>query len=319
MGGTAIANRRLRELYAHISSGGAAPTPTAAAAPASAVVCFGEIMCRLAPPGNLRIRQTRDFEATYAGAEASVAGSITNFGGAARYVTALPKNALADATMDTVRGVGIDCDYILRTDSGRLGLYFLETGANQRPSTVVYDRADSAISITPAHAYDWDGIFTNAQWLHLSGITPALSEVAAHATLVAAQKAKAAGCQVSIDLNFRGNLWKWGLASTVGSDGAADERELCRKTMGRILPFIDLVVGNEEDCFDVLGIKAGETDVHSVSSRSTHRFCFSVCRRQYYDVVLPVLLCSSRRVRWTHRTIQTSRAKSASSSPTCRK
>ena len=120
------------------------------------VVTFGEIMGRLAAPDNLRLRQSREFEVTYAGAEASVAASISNFGGKARYVTALPKHALADATMDAVRAMGIDTDFILRTDEGRLGLYFLETGANQRPSNVVYDRADSAISITPAAQYDWE-------------------------------------------------------------------------------------------------------------------------------------------------------------------
>ena len=173
------------------------------------VVTFGEIMCRLAVPGNLRLRQTRELEVTYAGAEASVAASICNFGGTARYVTALPKHALAEATMDTLRGVGIDTRFVLRTDEGRLGLYFLETGANQRPSNVVYDRADSAVAITPADRYDWDAIFDGAQWLHLSGITPALSRNAAEATLVAAQQAKAAGANVSIDLNFRGKLWKW--------------------------------------------------------------------------------------------------------------
>ena len=154
------------------------------------VVTFGEIMCRLATPGNLRLRQTRDLEVTYAGAEASVAASICNFGGASRYVTALPQHALAEATIDTLRAVGIDTRYILRPDEGRLGLYFLETGANQRPSNVIYDRADSAIAITPAEQYDWDAIFDQAQWLHLSGITPALSQKAAEATLVAAQKAR---------------------------------------------------------------------------------------------------------------------------------
>lgn len=219
------------------------------------IVTFGEIMGRMAAPANLRLRQTRDFEATYAGAEASVAASICNFGGEARYVTALPKHALAEATVDSVRAVGIDTQYILRTDHGRLGLYFLETGANQRPSNVIYDRADSAISITPADQYDWDAIFKGAQWLHLSGITPALSKNAAEATLVAAQKAKAAGCRVSIDLNFRGKLWKW--------DASKTAHELAQETMRGILPFIDVVIANEEDCHDVLGIQAGDTDVHS--------------------------------------------------------
>jgi 2-dehydro-3-deoxygluconokinase len=219
------------------------------------VVTFGEIMGRLASPANLRLRQTRQLEVTYAGAEASVAASICNYGGEARYVTALPKHALADATLDSVRSVGIDTRYILRTDEGRLGLYFLETGANQRPSNVVYDRADSAVSITPANKYDWDGILKDAQWLHLSGITPALSRNAANATLVAAQKAKAAGASVSIDLNFRGKLWKWG--------DAKKGRELAEETMRGILPYVDVIVGNEEDCSDVLGIRAGDTDVHA--------------------------------------------------------
>ena len=167
----------------------------------------------------------------------------------------MPKHALAEATMDSVRSVGIDTQFILRTDKGRLGLYFLETGANQRPSNVVYDRADSAISITPADKYDWENIFKDAQWLHLSGITPALSKNAAEATKTAAQEAKKAGASVSIDLNFRGKLWNW--------DSDFSARDLAQKTMREILPFIDVVVGNEEDCHDVLGIQAGDTDVHS--------------------------------------------------------
>jgi 2-dehydro-3-deoxygluconokinase len=219
------------------------------------IVTFGEIMGRIASPANLRLRQTRNFEVTYAGAEASVAASICNFGGEARYVTALPKHALAEATMDSLRAIGIDTQYILRTNEGRLGLYFLETGANQRPSNVIYDRADSAIAITPSDAYDWDAIFTDAQWLHLSGITPALSKNASEASLFAAKKAKEAGISVSIDLNFRAKLWNW--------DSKYSTRGLAQKTMRNILPFIDVVVGNEEDCHDVLGIQAGDTNVHS--------------------------------------------------------
>mgnify|MGYP003672219305 CR=1 FL=1 len=219
------------------------------------VVTFGEIMGRMAAPDHLRLRQSRTLEVTYAGAEASVAASICNFGGNARYVTALPKHALAEATMDAIRSVGIDTDYVLRTDEGRLGLYFLETGANQRPSNVIYDREDSAIAITEAEQYDWKGIFADAQWLHLSGITPALSKKAAEATLLAAKQAKAAGASVSIDLNFRGKLWKW--------DPSKTARELAQKTMRTILPFVDVVIANEEDCHDVLGIQAGDTDVHS--------------------------------------------------------
>lgn len=227
------------------------------------IVTFGEIMARLAAPDHLRLRQTRQLDVTYAGAEASVAASICNFGGEARYVTALPKHTLAEATMDSIRSIGIDTSYILRTDTGRLGLYFLETGANQRPSNVIYDRSDSAIAITPASAYDWDNIFEGAQWLHLSGITPAISRVAAEATLMAAKKAKTAGVTVSIDLNFRGKLWKW--------DAAKNNRELAQETMRNILPYIDVVIGNEEDCHDVLGIRAGEADVHA-GSLDTSRY-----------------------------------------------
>lgn len=228
-----------------------------------AVVTFGEIMCRLAAPAHLRLRQARELEVTHAGAEATVAASICNFGGTARYVTALPQHALAEATMDFVRAVGIDTRYVLRTDEGRLGLYFLETGANQRPSNVIYDRAESAVAITPADRYDWDAIFDGARWLHLSGITPALSQTAADATLVAAQKAKAAGAWVSIDLNFRGKLWKWGAPRT--------SRELARETMQTILPSVDVVIANEEDCHDVLGIRAGDSDVHA-GSLDTSRY-----------------------------------------------
>lgn len=223
------------------------------------VVTFGEIMCRLASPGNLRLRQSRELEVTYAGAEASVAASICNFGAAACYVTALPRHALAEAAMDTLRAVGIDTRFVLRTDRGRLGLYFLETGANQRPSNVIYDRADSAIALTPAERYDWDECFRDAQWLHLSGITPALSREAAKATLAAAERAKAAGLEVSCDLNFRQKLWRW--------DESTPPRELAEATMRRILPFVTVLIANEADCADVLSIHASSTDVESGTLR----------------------------------------------------
>ncbi len=216
------------------------------------VVGFGEIMGRLAPPEFLRLRQAHTLDITYAGAEASVMASICNFGGEARYVTALPKHAVAEAAVDTLRAVGLDTQFVLRTDEGRLGLYFLETGTNQRPSNVIYDRAASSVAITPAAAYDWDAIFADAQWLHLSGITPALSKNAAEATRLAAKKAKAAGVQVSIDLNFRKKLWRW--------DPSMKPRELAEKTVRGILPYVDVVIGNEEDAADVLGIHAGDTD-----------------------------------------------------------
>ena len=218
------------------------------------VVTFGEIMGRLAAPANVRLRQARKLEVTYAGSEASVAASICMLGGAARYVTALPKHPLAEATMDTMRAVGVDVSHVVRTDEGRLGIYFLETGANQRPSNVIYDRADSAFAVTPANHYQWDAILDGAQWLHLSGITPALSKHASAATLLAAEEAQAAGVPVSIDLNFRGKLWKW--------DDAGSPRKLAQQTIRAILPHVDVVIANEADCHDVLGIRAGTSDVY---------------------------------------------------------
>jgi 2-dehydro-3-deoxygluconokinase len=219
-------------------------------------------MARLAAPDNLRLRQARNLEVTYAGAEASVAASICNYGGSSRYVTALPEHALAEATMDSLRALGIDTRYVVRSDRGRLGLYFLETGANQRPSNVIYDRGDSAVSLTAADQYDWGNIFADAQWLHISGITPALSKMAADATLNAAQRAKAHGVQVSCDLNFRKKLWRW--------DADKAPRELAEVTMRQILPYVDLVIANEEDCADVLGIHADGTCVEAGDLNTSH-------------------------------------------------
>ena len=221
------------------------------------IVTFGEIMMRVAPENFLRFRQSFPGKAdiNFAGAEANVAVSISMLGRKTRYVTALPKHAVADACIDTLRGLGVDTDSILRADKGRLGVYYLETGANQRPSNVVYDRDCSSISLTMPQAYDWESIFRDANWLHISGITPALSEVAADASVFAVKKAKDCGLTVSCDLNFRKKLWKW--------DKSLTPRELAQKTMRKILPFIDVVIGNEEDASDVLGMKAGGTDVSS--------------------------------------------------------
>ena len=221
------------------------------------IVTFGEIMGRIATPDNIRIRQSRLMDVSYAGAEASVAASICNFGGTARFVTSLPNNSLGEAAIDAIRSIGVDTKYINKINKGRMGLYFLETGANQRPSNVIYDRENSSFSITSRDKYRWDEIFSDSQWLHLTGITPGLSELTASATIDVAEKAKLAGCNVSIDLNFRKKLWKW--KENVSS------RELAQEIMCKILPFTDLVIANEEDCSDILGIKAGHTDVEIAS------------------------------------------------------
>jgi 2-dehydro-3-deoxygluconokinase len=221
------------------------------------VVTFGEIMGRMCMPGFLKFRQglPGEMDVTFAGAEANVAASICMLGGDARFVTSLPKHEIADAVEGVLRNVGIDTSFIKRTDEGRLGLYFVETGANQRPSKVIYDRSGASVSLVPGSAYDWKSIFDGATWFHVSGITPALSQVAADATLLAVKKAKEHGVMVSLDLNFRKKLWNYG--------SGTNPKELCRKVMADILPYVDVVVGNEEDADDVMGIRAGESDVAS--------------------------------------------------------
>ncbi len=221
------------------------------------VVTFGEIMGRFQPPGFNRFRQALPgpLDLTFGGAEANVAASVALLGGRARFVTALPQHAIADACVGTLAGLGVDTSYILRTKSGRLGLYFLEAGANQRPSNVIYDRANSSVSLTEGSAYDWANITAGASWLHTTGITAALSKTAADAVIHAARAAKAAGLTVSCDLNFRKKLWGW--------EPGTDARKLAEKTMRAILPYVDVVIANEEDAADVLDIHATDTDVHS--------------------------------------------------------
>ena len=223
----------------------------------SKVVTFGEIMARLAPPGFLRFRQVMPgtLDLTFGGAEATVAASVTQLGGEAAYVTALPKNAIGDACVANLRAIGVDTRHVLRTDKGRMGIYFMETGANQRPGNVIYDREGASVAITPADAYPWKTILDGAGWFHVSGITPALSRTAAEAVLAAVRTAKASGVTVSCDLNFRRKLWKW--------ESGTDPRELAERTMRGILPFVDVVIGNEEDAAEVLGIHASDTDVHA--------------------------------------------------------
>jgi 2-dehydro-3-deoxygluconokinase len=223
----------------------------------SKVITFGEIMGRMATPGFLRFRQALPgtLDVMFAGAEATVAASIAYFGGEATFVSALPTHAVADACVASLRAMGVDTRHILRTPQGRLGLYFLETGANQRPSNVIYDRDGSAISLTPAQRYPWADIFAGASWFHVSGITPAISAMASAAALAAVREARAQGVTVSCDLNFRRKLWNW--------DPSLPPRDLARKTMQQLLPHVDVVIGNEEDAGEVLDIHAGDTDVLS--------------------------------------------------------
>jgi 2-dehydro-3-deoxygluconokinase len=221
------------------------------------VVTFGEVMGRIAPSGFVRFTQALpgSMEFTYGGGEANVAVSLSLLGAPATFVTALPANPIADAGVMTLRGLGVDTERIVRTKGGRLGLYFLEHGANQRASNVVYDRDGSSVMITPPEAYDWPAIFQGAGWFHVTGITPALSENAARATLVAVQAAKEAGVTVSCDLNFRKKLWTW--------KPGTESRDLAEETMRQVMPFVDVVIANEEDAEQVLGIHAAGTDVEA--------------------------------------------------------
>lgn len=220
-------------------------------------VTFGEIMMRMAPPGFLRLQQTLpgSLEITFAGAEANVAASLSMLGAKVRFVTALPGNPLTDACVQNLRGLGIDTSHVLRRDEGRLGIYFVEAGANQRPSRVTYDREGSTISLQNADAYDWKSILAEAHSLHISGITPALSESAAQATLRAVQVAQELDVQVSCDLNYRAKLWNW--------RPGTDRKDLAAEVMSEILPHVDILIANEADCGDVLNIHAGDSEVES--------------------------------------------------------
>jgi 2-dehydro-3-deoxygluconokinase len=212
------------------------------------VVSFGEIMLRLAPPGFERLLQSPQFVATFGGGEANVAVSVAGFGHPARYITVLPdKNPIADAVVAQLRGFGVDTSRIVR-GKGRMGIYFLESGANQRPSKVVYDRENSAIALAGPGAVDWSAALADAGWFHVTGITPALSQSAADLALEAVQKARAGGLTVSCDLNYRKNLWKYGKTAP--------------EVMRGLMKHVDVAIANEEDCQAALGIQA-DVDVHS--------------------------------------------------------
>jgi 2-dehydro-3-deoxygluconokinase len=218
------------------------------------VATFGEIMLRLAPPGFERLLQTPTFEATPGGAEANVAVALCSLGAQARFITALPSNAVADAVVAELRRFGVDTSGIVRA-SGRLGIYYVEAGANQRPSRVVYDREFSSIALATVGTFDWPTLLAGADWFHVSGITPAISASAAQHAIDAVQAARAAGLTVSCDLNFRKNLWKWGQAAIA--------------VMPRLAALADVLIANEEDVQTTLGIAAA-VDVHSGSLDPEH-------------------------------------------------
>ena len=211
------------------------------------VVTFGEIMLRLAPEGRCRFIQTASYGATYGGGEANVAVSLANFGVDAAFVTKLPKHEIGQAAVNTLRQFGVDTSSIVR-GGNRVGIYFLEKGASQRPSKVIYDRAHSAIAEAEQKDFDWKRIFEGASWFHFTGISPAISDNAAAITADACKAAKEAGLTVSCDLNYRKNLWPREKAGTV---------------MSGLMQYVDICIANEEDASDVFGIHAEDTDVSS--------------------------------------------------------
>jgi 2-dehydro-3-deoxygluconokinase len=212
------------------------------------VVSFGETMLRLAPPGFERFLQSPQFVATFGGGEANVAVALAGFGNPARYITVLPpNNPIADALIGELRRFGVDASQVVR-GPGRMGVYFVETGSNQRPSKVVYDRENSAIALAKPGHIDWGKAFDRAGWFHITGITPALSQSAAELSMESMQAARAAGLTVSCDLNFRKNLWRYG--------------KTAQQVMSDLFRLVDIGIANEEDCQAALGIHA-DVDVAS--------------------------------------------------------
>lgn len=212
---------------------------------AKKIVTFGELMLRLAPEGYERFVQAQKYGATYGGGEANVAVSLANYGFHAAFVTRLPEHEIGQAGVNALRKFGVDTSYIMRGGE-RVGIYFLEKGASQRPSKVIYDRANSAIYGAERESFDWKKIFAEAQWFHFTGITPALNDNLAGICLDACKEAKKAGVTVSCDLNYRKKLWS---------------REKAGQAMGELCKYVDVCISNEEDAADVFGIYAACTDV----------------------------------------------------------
>lgn len=209
------------------------------------VVTFGEIMLRLAPEGYYRFVQAESYGATYGGGEANVAVSLANYGMDASFVTKLPAHEIGQAGINSLRRFGVDTTDIVR-GGDRVGIYYLEKGASQRPSKVIYDRAGSSIATATTEDFDWDKIFDGADWFHFTGITPALGDNVAAICLEACKSAKAKGITVSCDLNYRNKLWS---------------KEKAGQVMGELCQYVDVCISNEEDANDVFGIKAAGTDV----------------------------------------------------------
>ena len=235
----------------------------------SKVITFGELMLRLAPENYLRFVQSEKYEATFGGAEANVAVSLANYGVDVAFVSKLPEHEIGQSAVNSLRKFGVDTSLIVRGGE-RVGIYYCEKGASQRPSKVIYDRAYSAIAMAKQTDFKWGQIFKGVSWFHFTGITPALSENMAKICLTAVKEAKKRNITVSCDLNFRKKLWS---------------KEKAGEVMGELCKYVDYCIANEEDAKDVFGIEADNTDINSgkldrngyisVAKKLTDRFNFN--------------------------------------------
>ena len=232
------------------------------------IVCFGELMLRLAPYGKMKFLQEPNFNATFGGGEANVAVSLANYGEKAKFVTKLPKNDIADAAIRELKGLGV-CVCGITRGGDRMGIYYVEKGAAMRPSKVIYDRAYSTISQATENDFNWDELLDGADWFHFTGITPALSDSVAEITKQALIEAKKRNIIVSCDLNYRKKLWS---------------KEKASKVMGELMQYVDVCIANEADAEDVFGIKGETSDVEkgklnvkeyeNVAKKLVERFSF---------------------------------------------
>ncbi len=228
------------------------------------VVTFGEIMVRLSAPNQLLIQQTNQLEVSFAGAEANVAYSLANYGIQADYVTCLPDHPLADKCIKELRGNSVGVSHIKRQGE-RIGILYLESGSNARPSKIWYDRANSSFAAMAEGCFDWDEILDGADWFHWTGITPALSENAAKECLRAIDTANRMGVTVSCDINYRGNLWRYGKKAS--------------EVMPSLVEGCDIILGNEEDCEKVFGVKPENFDVEKTYGQIDQSSFISVCQQ----------------------------------------
>lgn len=228
------------------------------------IVTFGEVMVRLGAPDYLKLIQANTFDVSYAGAEANVAVSLANYGMNTDYITCLPENPIAERCIMELRGHKVGVDHILRSGK-RMGILYLETGSNARPSKVYYDREDSSIATIAEDSINWKEILKDADWFHWTGITPALSESASKECLKAIRTANELGVTVSCDINYRGNLWRYG------------------KTAAEVMPEMvagsDIILGNEEDCEKVFGIKPQNFDAANTGGQVAQRTFIYVCQQ----------------------------------------